>query len=126
MANAYEGNHLTFKQGADLRNHQYKIVKLSSGKAVLAAGATDKLVGVLDSKPYSSSTDETVDVRSVNANGVGKVVAGGNVAAGDFLTSDANGKAVATTTAGNRVIGQAVEAGVDGQVVAYIACNFVL
>jgi hypothetical protein len=123
MANNREGNHLSYKQGADLSAKQYYIVKLSSGKVVLASAAADKIVGVLDSKPVSSSTEEVVDVRARNANGTGKVVAGGNVSVGDYLTSDGSGKAIATTTGGHEVFGMALEAGVDTQVIEYLACN---
>jgi hypothetical protein len=42
------------------------------------------------------------------------------VAAGDALTSDANGKAIATTTTGNRIIGFAELAGVANDIVTYL------
>lgn len=48
--------------------------------------------------------------------GIAEVEYGGNVTRGDLLTSDANGKAIATTTAGNRIIGIAMASGVSGDI----------
>lgn len=81
---------------------------------VVAAAATDKLLGTSDELDHV--TGEVVDV-AVGA--VPKVRLGGTVAAGDALTSDANGKAIATTTTGNRIIGFAEIAGVLNDVITY-------
>ena len=96
---------------------RYRIVKAgAAGGAVLAAAATDKLLGTNGSE-MGTAIGEVVDLA------VGPkpfVVLGGTVAAGDLLTSDANGKAVATTTAGNGYIGRACTAGVLDQEIPYI------
>ena len=57
---------------------------------------------------------------------VPKVKLGGAVAAGDALTSDANGKAIATTTTGNRIIGFAEIPGVLDDVITYLRAPGVL
>jgi hypothetical protein len=46
-----------------------------------------------------------------------QVEAGGNIAAGDFLMSDANGRALLLATAGNYGTYQALEAGAAGEVI---------
>lgn len=94
----------------------FRIVKFSAdGTVVKAAAATDKSIGV-STALAAASTDTRVDViRS----GIAEVLYGGNVAVGDLLTSDANGKAVAAAPAAgvnNRIIGIAEVAGVDGDV----------
>lgn len=123
MANFQEGSsRINFLSGSDFTSSgttfvaPYIIVKLSSGKVVAASAATDKPVGVLYNCPTASGT---ADVLSINAMGTGKVTAGGSINVGDFITSDSAGKAVATTTAGNFVVGIAVEAASTGQVFAY-------
>lgn len=85
------------------------IVKLTNGEAVAAAAATDKFIGVLAA---DVSTGAMADVRLRSAQGTVKVIAGGNIAVGDYVTSNASGKAVATTTVGQEILGMAVEAGV--------------
>lgn len=94
----------------------YRICKPGALKmgCVLAAAPTDLLIGTSDA--LAKVTGEMVDV---NADDIGEVVLGGTVAAGSALTSDATGAAVATTTAGHRVIGFAEVAGVAGDVITY-------
>jgi len=80
-----------------------------------ATGATDKLLGTSDELDHVSG--EVVDV---SMGEIHKVRLGGTVGAGDALTSDANGKAIATTTIGNRSIGFAEVPGVADDVITYI------
>lgn len=66
-------------------------------------------------------TEENVAGKSVTVqlDGIGKVIAGGNIARGDRLAPDTNGHAVADTTAGHATFGIALEAGVSGEVVPF-------
>lgn len=91
----------------------YTIVKPHSaaGQVVVGAAATDKLIGV--STEIASASGDRCDVF---LGGIAEVIFGGTIAAGDLVTSDASGHAVATTTANNRVIGIALVAGVDGDI----------
>ncbi|MDP9990889.1 hypothetical protein J2W28_002059 [Variovorax boronicumulans] len=82
---------------------------------VVAAAATDKLLGTSDELDHVAG--EMVD-QAVGP--VPKVRLGGVVAAGDALTSNAAGKAIATTTTGNRIIGFAEIAGVADDVITYL------
>lgn len=96
---------------------RYRIVKPgAAGGVVLATAATDKLLGTAGNEP-GASTGEVVDLA---VGPLPKVVLGGTVAQGDLLTSDANGKAIATTTAGNHVIGRAYTAGVADDEISYL------
>lgn len=88
---------------------------------VVAAAATDKLLGTSDELDHI--TGEMVDMA---VGPVPKVRLGGTVAAGDALTSDANGKAIATTTTGNRIIGFAEIGGVLNDVITYLRAPGVL
>jgi hypothetical protein len=97
---------LTFTSAADLTAKQYFLVKLSDDKTVnLASAATDNIIGVLQNKP-----DEG-EAALVRVLGTSKVSAGTpvGVAYGNFVTTDSNGQAIATTTTGNHVIGIALE-----------------
>lgn len=88
----------------------YRIVKgtATDGEVTQAAAGGDKLVGVAG----QVGADAAGDRIDINHAGVVPVEFGGNVAFGDELTSDANGKAVVALTT-NRVIGIALENGDD-------------
>lgn len=121
MTTFRQGDYDSREAGADLSTKQYFIVKTdANGKYVLAAAATDAIRGVLVNAP---KLGETADVATINGSGTFKVVAGGTIAKDAYLTSDASGKAVATTTTGNRVFGRAVAAAVSGDIVEYIKSN---
>lgn len=95
----------------------YLIVKPGAApmSCVVASGPTDKLLGTSDE--LSTAVGDVCDVA---VGSVPKVTLGGSVNAGDALTSDANGKAVATTTTGHRIIGYAEIGGSAGDVITYL------
>lgn len=102
MSQAIKDFEKSFQCGAaDLDTKQYFIVKQhTDGTMILAAAATDKIVGVLQNKP---KIGEAALVRWA---GTTKVKAGGVIAVGAWVTSDANGNAVATTTDKDVVLGK--------------------
>ncbi len=115
MAHYVEGSNKGFKAGADLSTNQYNIVKLnSSGNVILATAATDKIIGVLNDKPRANGTG---DVRLRSAAGTLNVKLGGTVALGDAVTTNASSVGITTTTAGDQILGYALEAGVSGQII---------
>lgn len=95
----------------------YRIVKFGAtdGNVVPAAASTDKLIGVSGRLGASVSGDRC-DVTRI---GLDEVEYGGNVTAGDELTSDASGRAV-TAAPGAGVnaytIGKAEVSGVLGDI----------
>lgn len=96
----------------------------NAGEVAPATAATDKLAGVADLGATVSG--EMVDVA---IGGMDEVVAGGNIAAGDKLTSDANGKAVVATFAAGvttHVVGVALAPGVDGDLISYLVAPSVI
>lgn len=118
MANYSEGPFITRLAGSDLSTKQYYIVKQATDRTVgLASAATDELFGVVH-LPAASGGE--VSVLGRNADGTFKVIAGGTVTAQAYLTSDSSGRAVATTNAGDQLIGIAQEAGVVGQIIEYL------
>lgn len=87
--------------GEAMTDKQFYIVQLdATGKIEVGEGATDLLVGVLQNTPAAG------EQATYAFTGVAKVIAGGTVAVGDLVTSDSNGKAVATTTNKDVVIGR--------------------
>lgn len=95
----------------------YRIFKFGAadGGILVAAAATDKLVGVTDRIAAAVAGDRVDGTRS----GIAEVEYGGTVAAGDLLTADASGRAIAVTAgagANVRVIGVAEVAGVLGDI----------
>jgi len=107
-----------FKAGADLSAKQFFIVKFTAANTVgLASAATDVLLGTLRNKPEQN---ETAEVHLIGAGGTAKVKLGGSVTAGNFLTADSAGKAVATTTTGNYVLGRALEDGDADDIIEFV------
>lgn len=95
--------------GTDLSGKEGYAVKTdANGRVVLASAATDKIIGVLEDGGRGAG--DNVSVVLVNGSGSFWGVCGAEVAKDAYITSDAAGKLIATTTAGNKVIGQAVQA----------------
>ena len=98
--------------GEDMTAKQFFIVQLAADADVeVAEGATDLIVGVLQNAP------DTGEQATYRFGGTTKVSAGGTIAVGDWVTTDSAGEAIATTTDGNIVIGRALAAAVDGDIV---------
>lgn len=131
MATITPGNYISAIAGADLHASGYLITKWdSSGNAILAAAATDDLVGVLaeiqQAAPVPQSTSGgLVSIAVVSGAGTGKVIAGASISKGAYLTSNSSGQAVtATQTAGGsqpsvRVFGRARFAANSGDLFEY-------
>jgi hypothetical protein len=102
----------TFIAGEDLSSSQFKFVTLESdGQVDLADSAGENCMGVVINDPASGG-EATVVV-----SGKTVVTAGGTIAAGASVATDASGDAV-TAASTNIIMGYALEAGVDGQVIA--------
>lgn len=80
-----------------------------------ATASIEELVGVF--QHVTTTAGEEVRVM---LDGISRVVLGGTVARGNYLTSDANGKAIAAAPAAGvnaYVIGQALASGVAGDII---------
>lgn len=88
----------------------------NSSKVGHATGPLAKLVGTIGK--VGAPAGQMADVERTK---VPRVQLGGTVAAGDQLTSDASGKAVKVTAAGQRVIGTAEQPGVADDIINYFA-----
>jgi len=78
----------------------YIVKQHTDGTIILAAAATDSIVGVLMNKPAVGAA------ALVRIGGTAKVIAGGAINPGAWVTSDGGGKAIATTTDKNVVLGK--------------------
>lgn len=128
MAAFREGNYISREAAVDHSDNQYKITKLdANGKVVLAAAATDAILGVLETVGKAATT---VSVALVNGNGTFKVKTGANITVGAYLTTNGSGLAITATqtTAGAqptvRVFGRALATSVSGDVVEYEKKDF--
>ncbi len=103
---------LTYEAAGDLTARQYHVVALSGTKTIqLATSATTHgLLGVLLDKPNTGEFAAVVHLGST------KAVAGGNVTAGVPVTVNSVGRVV-NASSGNYVIGRALEAGADAEVI---------
>lgn len=91
---------------ATLASSQYYLVQLAStaGYCKVGTSATSKIVGVVMNDPAAGEPAEIACI------GIAKVAAEASVSIGDALTCSATGRAKATTTDGNWVIGRAIDA----------------
>lgn len=110
-----------FTAAADLSTKQYRFVKITADLAVnVCSGATDCPCGVLQDKPLSGVAAEVMTF------GITKVVAGGNITAGDRIQSDANGAATKITEGTDTThysVGHALVGAASGDIFsAYIDC----
>ncbi|MEM9118507.1 MAG: capsid cement protein [Cyanobacteria bacterium P01_F01_bin.56] len=101
-----------FTAGGAIPAHTIIKGHTTAGEVVVGAAATDKVFGV--STEVDAATGDRVDVYLPGS--IAPVIYGGAIEVGDLLTSDANGHAVATTTANDRVIGVAMTAGADNDI----------
>lgn len=100
--------------GEAMTDKKNYIVQLdATGKIEVAEGATDLIIGVLQNTPAAG------EQATYAYAGVAKVIAGGAVGIGAWVTTDGNGKAVATTTDGDIVIGRHIgtAAGASGDLI---------
>lgn len=115
---AHVGDQLSLDAAADLSALQYRFMKVSGNRAVdKAAASSDNLLGILQNKP----TDPEVALVKIAGGSKLEVDATTDIAAGDKLTSDANGKGIKTTTAGHEVGAIALEAATeDGEIISVL------
>lgn len=108
----YAGLDKAFKLKGATPSKTGMIAKITSADAVqtcdIASAATDIVVGVFtDNAPAPAGKNVYVNVRM---SGIARVLVAAPVAKGAKVTTDAAGKGIATTTAGNTVVGIALEA----------------
>ena len=102
----------TFVAGESLAAAQFKFVTLESdGQVDLADSAGENCVGILLNSPAAGAA------ATVALTGKVMVTAGGTIAAGAAVATDAAGDAV-TAASTNIIMGYALEAAVDGQIMA--------
>jgi hypothetical protein len=102
----------SFVAGESLTAAQFKFVTLESdGQVDLADSAGENCIGVLLNNPAAG------EAATVAISGKVMVTSGGTIAAGAAIQSDASGDAL-TAASGDYVMGYALEAAVDGQIMA--------
>lgn len=102
----------SFVAGESLAAAQFKFVTLESdGQVDLADAAGENCIGVLLNNPAAGAA------ATVAVSGKVMVTSGGTIAAGAAVATDASGDAV-TAASTNIIMGYALEAAVDGQVMA--------
>jgi hypothetical protein len=102
----------SFVAGESLTAAQFKFVTLESdGQVDLADSAGENCIGVLLNNPAAAAA------ATVAVSGKVMVTSGGTIAAGAAVATDASGDAV-TAASTNIIMGYALEAAVDGQVMA--------
>lgn len=118
---AYQENleGVTYDAGEDLSSDQYTFMKLDAtdpSRVVKQDTAGASCVGVLRTVADEAGKAVTVDGSSGSKV---KVKAGGTVAAGAKVQSDATGRAI-TAASGDHVQGYALEGGVVGQTITVL------
>ena len=106
------GTDITLVASGDLSASQFCSVKLDANGRSTLSGASDlNQIGIQQDKPTALGQASTIRTA-----GVTKVKAGGTIAIGDRLTSNASGALIAATT-GKQILGIAITAGVSGDII---------
>lgn len=115
-------NLLTFKCAAAIAIGL--VVKPGADKehAIVSAAATSKNFGI--NQTEATVAEDPIEIALPGGGGLAKL--GGTVSFGDFLTADSAGKLVATTTAGNYVVAQALQDGVANDLIAVNVVSFLI
>jgi hypothetical protein len=101
---------ITLDAGADLSSSQYNLTMLDENGNVVLATADAVVIGSLQNKPKEGEAATIAIGETV------KVVAGGDVAIGDLIVSNASGKGIARTTEHN-IFGISLEEGSDDSII---------
>lgn len=102
---------LTFKAASNFDTEQFKIVEFTANAHEVELGAANEGVGVVQNHPRLG------EAATVVLAGITKVVVGGAVAVGDFITSAATGWGAVTSSGdatSRRVFGRALTAAASG------------
>lgn len=102
----------TFKSTNDLSAKQYFAVALDAAVAdsiVLANAQTVPTIGILLNAPIAGDTAKVLLFAPTFL-----AIVGGAVTKGDYLTPDSTGKLIATTSAGENLVGRALETAPNG------------
>jgi len=120
---SFSGDGFSAKAAGDLSALQFRFMKISAANTVdKATAATDTLIGVLQNKPNAAG--KAASVKVIGGSKL-QVDATTDIAAGDKLTSDANGKGIKTTTDTHHVGAIALEAATnDGEIISVMLVNY--
>lgn len=103
-------HHAPFKAGGAIGAH--KIVHVAAdGDVEQAVAASTGLIGVTGRE--ATAANDTVEVAVA---GIAEVKLGAAVNPGSLVKADANGEAIATSTAGHGIVGICVRGGADGDI----------
>jgi len=115
----------SYVAGGTVGERRVVVFHTTAGQVVQAAAATGLLLGVCY-QPGGATVGQRCDVV---LQGIADVVAGGTIAAGAKLTSDANGAVVAAAPAAganNQIIGIALTAAAAGDIIPVLLAQSVL
>lgn len=115
MAWEAEGKDLSLLTVTDLSAAQYHFVKLSADNTVaICAQTTDKPIGILQNKPVGASG--AAKAARVRVIGVSRLVAGGQLVAGNDIGTHSDGTGVAKSADKDIIMGQVLEGAASGGV----------
>jgi hypothetical protein len=110
---------ITIPASADLSAQQYRCITVDSNGRAAVANATALVVGVLQNEPSATGQAATVAFA-----GMSKARAGGTITAGARVTADASGNVIAATTAGDAVLGVALDGAANNDIVRILINPF--
>lgn len=112
MSSTLAPNCLTFRATAAIPRGSVVKPGATSDYVTKSTAATAKNMGVAQNA--AEAADDLVEVALPGGGGFG--LAGGTIAEGDLLTSDASGALIATTSANDRVVAVAMQDAVAGDI----------
>lgn len=106
---------MNYPTNSDLSALQYHFVKIDASEEVVACGANEAPIGILQNDPDGSSDEKTAVVR---VQGTSKLSIAETVAFGDRLTSTAASKGEVVDAADEEIGARALTSGVSGDLIA--------
>lgn len=98
----------------DLSAKQFCAVAVNSAGRAVVADAEDQVIGIVQNNPAAGQA------ANVAYGGVSKGKLGGTVAAGARVTANASGEIIAAASAGDSVVGVALNGGASGEIISIL------
>ena len=111
---------MTYPTTSDLSALRYHFVKLDANELVVACGANEKPLGILENAPDGSSVKASAAVR---ISGPSKLKLDEAVAFGNFLTCTAASQGEVADAAGEEYGAKALSSGDDGDIIAVLVTH---
>lgn len=119
MASSLQPIIATYKADAAIAKGLAVKIGTDGEHVAVCTAASDKVIGI--TQVASTAAEDAIEILLM---GGGKALLQGTTTAGDYLCSHTDGSLKVSSTTGDRVIAQALKAGVASDIGEVVICNF--